>query len=120
MRQYHWLGCLLVNGSTPVEGIYWLQQGPSHEDRGVISRAAWANQKDDILAAFHLRLHLLELVLTVHRLLVDLQDDIATAQSHGVAEAIRLQVLHNDTLGVRQLETAIRKNRLPGSDTCGL
>src|ERR1022692_3006125 len=83
--------------------IYWLVQGPSHEDCGVISRAARTDQKHDVLAALHLRLHLLEIVLTVHRLLIDFQDDIAAAQSHGIAEAVGLQVLHNDALGTRQL-----------------
>ena len=105
MRQYRWLGCLLVNGSTPIESTYWLLQGPSHEDRGVVSRAARADQEDDILAAFRLRLKLLEIVLAVHRLLINFQDDIAAAQSHGVAEAVWLQVLHDDALGIRQLQT---------------
>ena len=53
----------------------------------------------------HLRFDAVEIVFAVHRLLVDLDDDVAAAQSCRLAKAVGLHILHDDALGVRQLVT---------------
>src|SRR5215471_12068983 len=69
------------------------------EDGSILPRrTARADQENHILTALHLRLDAREVFLTVHRLLVDLQDDIAAGQIDVLSERSGLYILHDDAL----------------------
>src|SRR6516164_2054933 len=80
-----------------------LRQRPSLEDCCVVAAAAGADEEHHVLTALHLRLEPLEVGFAVHRLLVDLEDHVAAAQSGVIAEATGLHVLHDDAPGAGEL-----------------
>lgn len=60
-----------------------LRKCTGQEDRSILpGGAALAYQKDDVLTALEARLDASEIVLAVHRLLVDFQNDVAARQVH--------------------------------------
>src|SRR5271165_1441198 len=80
-----------------------LRQSASLEDGCVVAAAARTDEEYHILAALGLRLDLPEVLFTVHRLLVDLENHVTASQSAILAEGIRFHLLHDDTFGVREL-----------------
>src|SRR4051812_50202199 len=82
-----------------------LWHGAGEEDGPGIAAAALPDKEHYVLSALELRLHLAEVLFAVHRLAVDLEDDVAAAESDVLTEGVRLHVLHDHSLVGRDVET---------------
>src|SRR5215467_7083561 len=72
-----------------------LRKGTGQEDSAGVPAPPLTHQKDHILAAFQLGLHLLEVVLSINLLLINFEDNITAAKTNVLAKGARLDILHD-------------------------
>src|SRR5271165_580752 len=89
-----------------------LRKCPGLKDRAILlGRPALPNQQNDVLSALQARLEAREILLAVHRLLVDFEDDVAAAEVNIFGERARLHILHDDAPARRNVEAVSHLRR---------
>src|SRR6202034_2239609 len=86
-------------------GGFALRKCAGQEDGAVLTgRSALPDQEDHVLPALQARLDAAEVVFAVHRLLIDLQNDVAARHIYVFGERTRFYILHNDSLARFHIE----------------
>ena len=94
----------------------YLRQGTTEEDGSSVASLSLAYKEHDVLAAFEFSLEAIEVGNITYRLLVNLEDDIPSAQANIVGKRAWLHIGHNDALirGNLQAVGNVRSNGLDG------
>src|SRR5438105_7446589 len=97
----------LIRAGVP--SVRWvnttLRKCTGQKDSTVLPAGApWADQENNILTALHAAFNAVEIVQAVDRLLIDLQDHVATIQSDVLGKGTGLHVLHDDALAGGHVE----------------
>jgi hypothetical protein len=86
-QEMRWGMMSQVHAPTPYRLLtYELRKGSAQKNGAAVTAGAGAHQERHILAALELRLNPAEILLTVDRLFIDLQDHDTTLQPNVVAE----------------------------------